>query len=56
MPVSLNYTVGIFISSGLGDMASTGSQVHFLLATCGNDNLIKLWDIVAFAGSASKFI
>ncbi len=30
------------------------SHLHFMLATCGNDNLIKLWDVLASSGSSSK--
>ena len=39
--------------SGLVDSRSA-TQLHFMLATCGNDNLVKLWDVLAYSGSASK--
>ena len=30
-------------------------QVHFLFASGGNDNLVKLWDILAYTGSSGEF-
>ena len=30
-------------------------QSHFLLASCGFDNTVKLWDFVAYVGTTSEY-
>ncbi len=43
------------VVSGVTPAAGAVTQLHFLLATCGNDNLVKLWDVLAYSGSASEY-
>ena len=45
------YTYSNFFLTDPAFQDTSGSAPHFMLATGGNDNLVKLWDIFTASGT-----
>lgn len=49
-----NYVLSINLDESSSETTGGGESPRFLLATCGGDNLVRLWDVYTGSGKLSS--